>query len=83
MRWLEDAIPPPSGVHHSLTFIQYGSDETGWDDKLGLHVIAGGKWHTFFLDDGDMDRTEATIDFVIAALAKEGWEDPHGNQASS
>jgi hypothetical protein len=57
LKQLEAAIPPPQHCHHAITFARYGSDLTGWEDKLALQINSGGKFHCFFLDDQDF-RTE-------------------------
>ena len=63
LKALEVAVPPPSG-HHAITFCQYGSDETGWEDRLGLHVRIGNGARTVFIEDKDLELS--VEDFVLA-----------------
>lgn len=58
---LEAAVPPPDGQHHAITFNRYGSDVSGWQERLGLHVRVGAGFATFFLDDADFARPIADV----------------------
>jgi hypothetical protein len=61
-------IPPPEKCHHALTFARYGSDETGWQEKLGLQINQAGVFHCFFLEDADF--TVETIEDIKKKLAE-------------
>lgn len=71
MNWLkaiEVELPPPPRCHHAITYAQYGSDETGWEDKLALQLNIGGKFFCFFLDDYDF---EISVERFLSRLAFE------------
>ena len=53
LKQMEEAIAPPQHCHHALTYARYGSDESGWVDKLALQVNQNGSFHCFFIDEGD------------------------------
>jgi hypothetical protein len=56
LKALEVALPPEGG-HHAITFCQYGSASTGWEDRLGLHVRLGeSAMQTVFLEEGDLEK---------------------------
>lgn len=61
LKGLEKVIIPSPNGHHAITYARYGSDSRGWEDKLALQVNAGGVFHCFFLEDGDLDGTPAQI----------------------
>lgn len=62
LKQLEAEIPPAAGAHHSIEFAQYGSDESGWEDRLCLVVRArDGATSKFFLEE---------TDWLCAALGK-------------
>lgn len=67
LKALEAAVPPPALCHHAITYAQYGSDETGWEDRLAIQVNRGGKFQCLFLDDGDFRIPAA---FVVAEIVK-------------
>ena len=54
LKALEAELPPPTGQHHSLTFAQFGSDATGWEDKLCLGFRKSNGSQNYFLDDRDL-----------------------------
>jgi len=67
LRALETALPPPAGAHHAITAARYGSDETGWEDRLALHLMLDGERVTMFLDDDDF---AAAPDAVAAEVVR-------------
>lgn len=68
MKALEAEIQPPSRkLHHALMYSRYGSDETGWEDKLALHINLDGKFHVLFLDDDDFEKPIEQLVRDIAA----------------
>jgi hypothetical protein len=51
-------------------YAQFGSNETGWKDKLMLQVNNKGVFHPFFLDQFDLDlRSEVLVAEIIRLLA--------------
>ena len=72
LKTLEEKSPPPAGCHHSITYNQYGSDADGWEDKLGLHVwIRPGFIKTFWLDEGDFEKTPEELAREVLQLAEQ------------
>lgn len=67
LKCLEAAIPPPANCHHAITFAQFGSDETEWEDRLALQINRGGIFHCIFLDDDDL---QCFPDYVAAHVVK-------------
>lgn len=67
---LEKAVPPPEDGHHALTHARYGSNETGWEDKLALQVNRNGELHCFFLVGKDMEEPERVISEIVEELSK-------------
>ncbi len=70
LKRLEKEIPPALKCHHAITFARYGSDQTGWTEHLAIQVNDSGKFHTFFLDDGDLENPDATITQMVKDLPK-------------
>ena len=71
MKKLEEKIPPPENCHHALHACRYGSDETGWEDQLGLTIVLEGhKFQTFFLDDNDFNDPDFLIQFISDKIDK-------------
>lgn len=69
LKALEQKIPPPPGRHHGFTANQYGSDEAGWEDNLGLHVALPWGFQTLFVGDDDLDKpVEQLVDEVVQLL---------------
>lgn len=69
---LEEVIPPPTGCHHSITCSKYGSDETGWEQRLAVNVWKerpdGKSCHTFWIEDGDFDDVSLMVNAIEEAL---------------
>jgi hypothetical protein len=63
---LEAAIPPPPNCHHAITYAQYGSDETGWEDRLALQVNKEGTFHCVFIDAEDF--LKPVMQFVFGVV---------------
>lgn len=53
---LEAAIPPPEKCRHSLSRFSYGSNETGWEDRLALQLNDGGEFRAYFFEMGDLEK---------------------------
>lgn len=68
LKLLEQELPPASGAHHAITFAQYGSDATGWEDVLALQISFGGLFHCFFLESGDLERGADLIQQIANSL---------------
>ena len=75
LKELETRIPPPEKVHHCITYAQYGSDETGWEDRLALQVNDHGKLLCFFLEDADFDKK---ISVLVEEIADSVENEPDG-----
>jgi hypothetical protein len=54
LKAVEADIPPPARCHHVLTYARYGSNDTGWEDKLALQINDAGDFKCFFLEDSDL-----------------------------
>jgi hypothetical protein len=80
LRDLERAVPPLPACHHSITYAQYGSDMAGWEDKLALQVYFEGRFHCFFLDDGDLEKPSGELVLLIAGMLV---ATPKGNEQLS
>lgn len=67
LKALEKVFPPPPGQHHALTFCRYGSDATGWEDKLALRLRGPGAdaVTTFFVEDHELQQP---VDELVAAI---------------
>jgi hypothetical protein len=74
LKALEAALPPPERCHHCMMYAQYGSDETGWSDRLMLQVNKVGKFYPFFLDDNDFAEGDAALISEIKGLLASGDE---------
>lgn len=68
LKLLEVAIPPPPKAHHGISYAKYGSDESGWDDRLALHVNKSGVFHCLFFDDEDFEKSPETLVGEIVAI---------------
>ena len=55
LKELERLVPPPANCHHAITYAQYGSDASGWEDKLAVQVNTSGVFLCIFLDESDCD----------------------------
>lgn len=71
LRELESAVPPPKNCHHVISYAQYGSNESGWEDRLAVQVNRNSVFHCFFLDDDDMRKSPDQIVAGIVALLNE------------
>jgi hypothetical protein len=55
---LEELLDPGKNLHHSLTSVEFGSDEKGWTDHLCLQIFREGKHpQVFFLTDSDFEKS--------------------------
>lgn len=70
LKEMERLVPPPRGAHHAVRFGQYGSDETGWDDKLCLQLNDGGSLSMFFLDAEDFESTPERLAIAVFDLGR-------------
>lgn len=71
LKRLEELLPPPANCHHVVTFARYGSNESGWTDKLALQLNHGGVFRCFFLDDEDFAASPKVLaSSIVAALAE-------------
>jgi len=77
LRALEVAVPPPTGGHHAITAARYGSDETGWEDHLALHLMTDGARVTLFLDDYDFAAAPETVAAEILQINNERQNPPN------
>lgn len=67
LKQLEEKVTPPQGCHHAIMFRKYGSDESGWEDKLVLQMsLSSGLWNLFL---EELDFSRAT-DVLIADITK-------------
>lgn len=73
LKALEERLPPPrhpdavAASHHGITFCRYGSDDTGWTDKLGLHIHLADPFRsqTIFVEDADLEKP---VDVVVSEI---------------
>ena len=77
LRSLEAELPPPAGAHHAITAARYGSDETGWEDRLALHLMLDGERVTLFLDDDDFAAAPDTVAADVVRLNGARREPPN------
>jgi hypothetical protein len=69
LRGLETAVPPPQNAHHAITFVQYGDDENGWDERLAVHMNLGERFRILFLDEADFEHTpEELVEDCLSIL---------------
>jgi hypothetical protein len=66
LKSLEEILPPPKNCHHAMTFAKYGSDETGWEEKLALQCNIDGQFFCAFLDDEDLSHAPEQLAAEIA-----------------
>jgi hypothetical protein len=78
LKRLEFLIPPPPRCHHVITFAQFGSDETEWQDRLALQINIDGVFQCFFLQDEDFAQPAEDIANEVAELVRKG--SPAGTQ---
>jgi len=72
LKQMEEAWPPASfRHHHALLYCKYGSEETGFEDKLALQVNVGDLWQAFFLDEEDFEKPVEVLVSEIVALLKQ------------
>lgn len=55
---LTKQLPPGEGQHHALV----------WEDAPAVVLFQGERWHTFYLEDEDMEKPPAQIADEIKAL---------------
>jgi hypothetical protein len=73
LKLLERELPPPANCHHGIGYAQFGSDSTGWEDRLALQINVGGVFHCFFLDEADFEKTPARlVTEVVTEMKKSG-----------
>lgn len=70
MKRLEFLCPPPPRCHHAITFAQYGSDETGWEEKLALQVNIDGTFRCIFLDGTDFNSGATDLANKVAEFVR-------------
>jgi len=70
LKSLEGALPPPEHCHHAITYARYGSDDTGWEDRLALQVMLSRPKRnvTLFLEPGIIDQKIDDLVGVIVDL---------------
>lgn len=56
LKELEAQIPPAQDRRHVLHWGQYGSDLSGWKDKLCLTLNVHGKPVLIFIEEGDLGK---------------------------
>ena len=67
---LEKEIPPKHPrAHHSISINRYGSDDTGWENKLGLHLCLNEGVQTLFLDSEDFEISPQELVLKILDLS--------------
>ena len=71
LKHLEAALPPPLGCHHSIMYSQFGSEETGLEDKLMLQILNDGVFISVVLDDIDFEKTNVDLIAEIVDLLKQ------------
>jgi len=76
---LETALPPPAGAHHAITAARYGSEETGWEDRLALHLMLDGERVTLFLDDDDFAADPAALAAEVVQVNSARSKTPNGH----
>jgi hypothetical protein len=81
LKALETAWPPPPKCHHVLMYAQFGSDQTGWEDRLLLQVNNNGVFYPLFLDESDIERPVPSIVSEIVEILKQ--TPPRNLQVSS
>lgn len=66
---MEELIPHGKG-HHAIHVVKYNSDESRWVQRLALTVNnnATEMFQTFFLDEGDFEKTPEELAESIAAI---------------
>ena len=72
LKRLEFLVPPPAHCHHAITYAQFGSDKTEWQDRLAVQVNVDGKFLCFFLDDEDFHQEAEAVANEIAELIRKG-----------
>ena len=68
LKTLEVLIVPPTNCHHAITHAQFGSDETGWQERLAVQVNWKGKFYCFFLSDEDLAQPAKKVAEEICDL---------------
>ena len=69
LKRLEAAIPPPPRCHHAITYAQFGSEETGWQDKLAIQINVVGKFPCFFIEPEDEGKSvEQLVAEIVQAM---------------
>ena len=73
LKGIEEAVPPPRGNHHTISYNRYGNEEDGWEDKLGLHIIRRAPtWttRTMFLEPADFSKSwDVLVEELVKLLA--------------
>ena len=73
LKLMEGRITPEPGTHYALMCTQYGSDATGWEDRLTLVMNNGyGKNLKLFFDEDDLVKpTEQLVDECVDLIYTE------------
>jgi len=66
LKHLEMLAPPPPNCHHCLTFALYGSDVTGWEEKLALQLNRRGTFLCGFLEAEDFSHSPEELAEKVA-----------------
>lgn len=70
LKALEKEVPPPANCHHAITYAQYGSDLSGWEDRLAVQINRDGEFSCIFLDERDFRNGPQWLAEVVAAWSK-------------
>ena len=72
LKALERLVPPDGeDAHHAITYVRYGSDEEGWEDRLALRPaikLPGQREAVFYIDAGDFSKPPAVLARLCAVM---------------
>lgn len=74
LKALETRVPLPPGIHHTISYMQYGSPSAGFEDRLGLQMRGynpAGEMvsQVFFLTDEDLaGPVDELVDSLVQRL---------------
>lgn len=71
MTLLEIAVPPPANCHHMITCAKFGSDETGWEDRLLVQINKDGVFFSLFWDEEDFALPVAELVALMVQMLNE------------